>query len=98
MEERERERGENRGKQLSQVLNGERDFRERQRNDTGEPLRMKRPIVRSFRTVIFIIHCIHDPCSLCGAVARRAVRCCFYWPHLGNGGEGREARKRRRRR
>lgn len=72
---RERERGENRGKQLSQVLNGERDFRERQRNDTGdEPLRMKRPIVRSFRTVIFIIHCIHDP-SVLSVVRWRGERC-----------------------
>lgn len=34
---------------------------------------MKRAIVRSFRTVIFIIHCIHDPSALRGSRGESTV-------------------------
>lgn len=98
MEERERERGENRGKQLSQVLNGERDFRERQRNDTGEPLRMKRPIVRSFRSYFYNSLYPRSLFSLwCGGEESGTVLFLLA-AFRERGGEGREARKRRRRR
>lgn len=85
MEEGKRKEREGRGEgELSRALNGE-IFREKRHDGRG--------IENEEADCSIVSHCYFYNSRVstillllsCGALVWRRVRCCFYWPHLGNG-------------